>query len=128
MIPADANLEPLARWLAGYLYTYAKGKPLALKWEVLLDRARAFYSLSTSYMRLREAKEYCFEHPLSIFEMAPRIHPICSGSEGIWYAGTNEEGRTSAAYLREKGMDLLKKASILEGAVDDLYTRQGEMF
>ena len=124
VIQQDPELERLAVWLAGYLYTCARGKPLALKWEDLLGRARAFYSQNVAYSVLRNAKEYLLLYPVSIFEMRQRIQPVCSGPEGIWYADSNEEGTEAADYLHEKGMDLIAKAANLKAAVDDLYTPQ----
>ncbi len=63
---------------------------------------------------LRLAKEHLIEQG----------EPICSGTRGWWYAANATDAGKGAAFLEERGRDLMKKASLIRAAADRLYGGQ----
>jgi hypothetical protein len=133
----DEKLKPIATWLAQYLFRNCKGISKSMKWEQLFREVNKVFS-DITWAELREAKEYCLEHPLAIKTNCPshtrwdelgpeRIHPICSSPAGIFYPANNREGLEAAGYLAAKATDMLVKARVIREAVDSLYTKQGEL-
>ncbi len=124
---ANKELAPLARWLVEYLYVFCRGEHNAMRWEDLLARANGFYRGKVFYSTLREAKEYCFDHAFKIFQDIERIHPLCSGPEGIWYATNMGEVAAAADYLTDKGKDLMHKGAQLQKAGERMFGPQQEL-